>query len=143
MRASCARSVSERRWRRVDIWFAWLPWEQYPRWLGCADLGISLHTSSSGLDLPRKVEAMLGCGLPMWTNWLSRCSRFCSPREERIAGVGCQVTLSKHYPHLRCDDRKPKTECHVEAHLAIDHIMESIRSSDKEAPVSSSSRHRR
>jgi len=50
---------------RVRVRTEFLPWSEYALLLATADLGVSLHTSSSTVDLPMKISDMVGCGLPV------------------------------------------------------------------------------
>jgi len=51
--------------RHVRTRTVWVDADDYPRLLGAADLGVSLHRSASGVDLPMKIADMFGAGLPV------------------------------------------------------------------------------
>lgn len=65
MREQFEKKVADMKLRNVRIWCAWLSRDDYAALLAVADIGVSMHQSSSGLDLPMKAVDMLGAGTPV------------------------------------------------------------------------------
>eukprot|EP00871_Galdieria_phlegrea_P003822 jgi/Galph1/4440/GphlegSOOS_G3100.1 len=59
------RRLAELTFTCIVVDTLWLSWKEYIQTLAAANLGISLHYSSSGVDLPMKVVDMFACGVPV------------------------------------------------------------------------------
>ncbi|KXZ47485.1 hypothetical protein GPECTOR_35g923 [Gonium pectorale] len=73
--------IRELKFSKVAIRSLWLEAADYPLLLGAADVGVSLHASSSGLDLPMKVVDMYGSGLPVCALSYSCITELVTPGE--------------------------------------------------------------
>ena len=67
MRATFEQRASRRNFKAIAVKTAWLEPGDYPTFVGMADLGLCLHQSSSGLDLPMKLADLRGAGVPVAT----------------------------------------------------------------------------
>ncbi|TQV98890.1 hypothetical protein V2A60_007410 [Cordyceps javanica] len=73
----------------IKVVSAWLSNRDYAQLLAAADLGISLHKSSSGVDLPMKVVDMFGAGLPVVA--YSKFESFGELVKEGVNGCGFET----------------------------------------------------
>jgi beta-1,4-mannosyltransferase len=59
--------AARRDFKAIAVKTLWLEPADYPTLVGMADLGLCLHQSSSGLDLPMKLADLRGAGVPVAT----------------------------------------------------------------------------
>jgi beta-1,4-mannosyltransferase len=64
LRQTFEARAARRNFKAVAVNTIWLEPEDYPKLIGMADLGLCLHQSSSGLDLPMKLADLRGSGVP-------------------------------------------------------------------------------
>jgi beta-1,4-mannosyltransferase len=57
--------LARRNFASIAVKTLWLEPADYPAFVGMADLGLCLHQSSSGLDLPMKLADLRGAGVPV------------------------------------------------------------------------------
>ena len=60
-----AARAARRNFKAIAVKTVWLEPADYPTFVGMADLGLCLHQSSSGLDLPMKLADLRGAGVPV------------------------------------------------------------------------------
>ncbi|KAJ1896108.1 mannosyltransferase [Kickxella alabastrina] len=99
------REISQMQLSKVHIVTAWLSAEDYPLLLGSADLGVSLHTSSSGLDLPMKVVDMLGCGTPVCAYRFSCINELVTKRNGMVFDNASELALQIQDLAQQLDDK--------------------------------------
>ena len=65
LRETFEARASRRNFKAIAVRTIWLEPADYPVFVGMADLGLCLHQSSSGLDLPMKLADLRGSGVPV------------------------------------------------------------------------------
>ena len=67
LRETFEQRAARRNFTAIAVKTVWLEPADYPTLVGMADLGLCLHQSASGLDLPMKLADLRGAGVPVAT----------------------------------------------------------------------------
>jgi beta-1,4-mannosyltransferase len=89
--------------RAVHVRTAWLEPDDYPSALAAADLGLCLHRSASGLDLPMKIADLHGAGLPVCALDYGPCLDEILRHDDTGLRFGDAETLARQWLELFAD----------------------------------------
>jgi beta-1,4-mannosyltransferase len=89
--------------RRLHVRTAWLEPDDYPGVLAAADLGLCLHRSASGLDLPMKIADLHGAGVPVCVLDYGPCLDEILRHEETGLRFADAETLARQWLDLFAD----------------------------------------
>jgi beta-1,4-mannosyltransferase len=89
--------------RCVHVRTAWLEPDDYPSALAAADLGLCLHRSASGLDLPMKIADLHGAGVPVCALDYGPCLDEILRHDETGLRFGDAETLARQWLELFAD----------------------------------------
>lgn len=67
LRETFEQRAARRNFKAIAVKTVWLEPADYSTFVGMADVGLCLHQSSSGLDLPMKLADLRGAGVPVAT----------------------------------------------------------------------------
>ncbi|CAK9301959.1 unnamed protein product [Gordionus sp. m RMFG-2023] len=73
--------ITNKNYEFITFRFIWLDSSDYLTLLTSSDLGVCLHNSSSGLDLPMKILDMYGCNLPVLAYYYPTILELVTPGE--------------------------------------------------------------